>query len=406
MRKTLTEKTVSRLKAPATGRLEVFDTITPGFGLRITPSNSRTYFALYRIKGDRKQHRLTLGDAAEKSLSDARNAAKDALAMALDGKDPKLHRDAVVEANKAKDAQLAQDRFEAVARSYVTRYAKAKLRQWRAVELMIEKRLVKEWGARPIQSITRRDLIALLDVVGDKTPIMANRLQALLSKLFGWCVERGILEQSPAVGVKKPHKERSRDRVLSDDEIKAVWLAADAIGYPGGALVKLLLLTACRLNEIAQLTRPQIDGDLIVLPKTKNGRPHVVPITRQIDLVLKSLPTFKGEGDFLLTSTAGKRPMQNFADVKAKLDSLSGVSGWTFHDLRRTAASRMAKLGVMPHIIEVVLNHSSGALSGVAAVYNRYDYANEKREALKLWESEILRIIKGKVRFKVVGGRR
>lgn len=400
MRKKLTDKTVSETKKPAEGRLEFLDTITPGFGLRITPADTRTYFAMYRIKGDRKQHRLTIGDAGDKTLAAARATAQEAIAMAMAGKDPKLHRAAAVEVNKAEDAQLVQDRFETVARLYVERYAKANLRHWRAVELMIEKKLIKEWGDRSIHSFTRRDLIALLDAVGDKTPIAANRLQALLSKFFGWCVERGILEQSPAVGVKKQHKERSRDRVLADDEIRAVWLAADAVSYPGGALAKLLLLSACRLSEISRLTKVQIDDNLIVLPETKNGRPHVVPITLQIQAVLDSLPKFQGE--HLLTTTAGSRPIQNFSDTKARIDGLSGVSGWTFHDLRRTAASRLAQLEIPPYIIEAVLNHSSGTVSGVAAVYNRYNYAKEKRDALEKWGAEVMRIVRGGPQLKMV----
>lgn len=402
MRKKLTHKTVTETMKPPEGRLELLDTVTPGFGLRITPADTRTFFAIYRVKGDRKQHRLTIGDAATKTLAVAREEAQKAIAMAMAGKNPKLHRGGAVEANKAADVQTMEDQFENVARLYVERHAKAKLRHWRPIELMIEKKLIKEWGTRPIQHITRRDLVALLDAIGDKAPIMANRLQALLSRFFGWCVERGILDQSPAVGVKKPHKERSRDRVLSDDEIKAVWFAAAEVGYPGGSLAKLLLLSACRLNEIAQLTMPQIEGDLIVLPETKNGRPHVVPITKQISVALTSLPKFNGA--YLLTSTAGARPIQNFADIKAKIDTLSDTSGWTFHDMRRTAASRMAKLEIPPHVIEAVLNHSSGTVSGVAAVYNRYNYAKEKREALEKWGAEVARIVRSGPQLKVVRG--
>ncbi len=400
MRKTLTETVVTKTKAPADGRLELLDTITPGFGLRITPAGTRTYFAIYRINGDRKQHRLTIGDAAEKSLADARKAAQAAIASAQAGKDPKLRRVEAVEVNRAEDAAIIRDRFENVARQYIKLYVKPKLREARAVELMLEKKVIPEWKGRDIRSLTRREVVELLDKIGAATPVRANRIYSLLSRLFGWTLERGIIEQSPMAGLKKPHKERTRDRVLADEEIRAIWQACDVVGYPGGALARLLLLSACRLNEIARLTRAQIDGDLIMLPETKSGRAHVLPITKQIRTVLDALPEFGGE--YLLTSTAGKRPMQNFADTKAKLDKESRITGWTFHDMRRTAASSLGRLKVAPHIIEAVLNHSSGVISGVAAIYNRYSYSDEKRAALELWGREVDRIVAGKPRLTVV----
>jgi len=394
MRKNLTEITVQRLKPPDAGRLEVMDTATTGLGLRVTPAGTKTFFVLYRIKGERAQQRLTLGDAGAKSVADARREAQDAIAMAREGKNPKLRREAAVAENKAEDAATVAQLFENVARDYVTKHAKPKLKESRAVELHIENRLIPAWGGRPIGSIRKADVIDLLEGIGAKTPVQANRVFALLSRFFGWCVERDILTASPMAGLKKLYAETSRDRVLIEAEIRAVWQACDTVGYPGGALAKLLLLTACRLREISDLTDDMIGEDVIELAETKNGRAHLIPITKQIRAALKAMPRFKGE--YILTSTAGKRPMQNFADVKGKLDVASGVSGWTFHDLRRTAASNMARLKIQPHIIEAVLNHKSGTVSGVAAVYNRYSYLDEKREALERWGAEVARIVAGK----------
>lgn len=404
MRKTLTDVVVTRLAPPAVGRLEVLDTITPGFGIRVTPAGTRTYFVLYRVKGDRKQQRLTLGNVGEKSLKEARREAQEAIALAREGGSPKIRREIAVEANKADDAQTERDRFETVARTYIKQYVKPNLKQARPVELMIEKRLIPEWGQRSIHSITRRDLIALLDTIGEVTPIMANRVHARISHLFGWCVERAILESNPAIGMKKPHEERTRDRVLADDEIRLIWNACDVVGYPGGPLARLLLLSACRLNEIAQLTKDQRGENVITLPETKNGRPHLVPISKPMRAALDDLPKFKGA--YLLTSTAGERPSQNFADLKAELDKHSGVTGWVFHDLRRTAASCMARLKIAPHVIEAVLNHSSGAVSGIARVYNRYEYLEEKRAALEKWGTEVRRIVAGRAASNVVAMRR
>lgn len=394
MRKNLTEITVQRLKPPDAGRLEVMDTATTGFGVRITPAGTRTFFVLYRIKGERAQQRLTLGDAGSMKLAVARQAAKLAVEMAQEGKNPKLRREETVAENKAEDAATVAQLFENVARDYVTKHAKVKLKESRAVELHVENRLIPAWKGRPIQAIRKADVIELLEAIGANTPVQANRVFALLSKMFKWCVERDILDTTPMAGLKKLYDESSRDRVLTEGEIRAVWQACDTVGYPGGALAKLLLLTACRLREISDLTHSMVGEDVIELRETKNGRAHLIPITKQIRVVLKPMPRFKG--DYILTSTAGERPMQNFADVKARLDEASGVSGWTFHDLRRTAASNMARLKIQPHVIEAVLNHKSGTVSGVAAVYNRYSYLDEKQEALELWGAEVDRIVAGK----------
>jgi len=400
--KRLTEQTVTRLAPPAAGRLEILDSITPGFGLRVTPQGTRTYFVLYRIKGERRLQRLTLGTADALALGEARKAAKTAVELAMAGHCPKLARETAIAAAKAEDVQILADRFEEIAKDYVARHAKPNLRQWRAVERNITRELVSRWKGRSIQHITRRDIVAMLDEISDRpAPIMANRIHALTCKLFAWATERGVIDRSPAVGIKKPNAERTRDRVLTDEEIAKIWKAAEVVGYPGGPLVRLLLLSAARLNEIAQLTKAQAEGDELALAETKNGRPHLIPITPLIRAALDDLPKF--EGGFILTSTAGRRPMQNFTDIKLDLDKESGVTGWRYHDLRRTAASGMARLGIPPHIIEAVLNHSSGSVSGVARVYNRFDYAPEKRAALERWGAEVERIAAGKKRLKVVG---
>ncbi|MEQ8663117.1 MAG: integrase arm-type DNA-binding domain-containing protein [Gammaproteobacteria bacterium] len=400
MRKRLTEITVTRLKAPDSGRLEVHDTITSGFGVRVTPQGARTYFVLYRVAGDRKLRRLTLGDARKLKLADARQRAQEALALAQTGADPKARKEAAVAAERAVDEDFEKNRFSKVAELYISRYAKPNLRQWQPLERMFTGKLNPAWGERQISTITRRDVVELLDSIGDRAPVMANRVHALLSRFFGWCVEREIIDVNPVAGLKKPQKERSRDRVLTRAEIRALWAAAGEVGYPGGALVRLLLLTACRLNEIGQLTKDQVGEDALYLPETKNGRPHVLPVSKDVRSILGELPEF--EGPYVLTSTAGKRPMQNFSDIKAKLDELSGVTDWTYHDLRRTAASGMAELKIPPHVIEAVLNHASGTVSGVARVYNRFDYVKEKRLALERWAAEVARVVKGKAAAKVV----
>ncbi|MGE3652288.1 MAG: tyrosine-type recombinase/integrase [Reyranellaceae bacterium] len=396
MRRKITDALVTRLAAPEAGRVEVSDTITTGFGLRVTAQGTRTFHVVYRVKGDRRLRRMTLGDAKVVGLADARAAAKAAIELALTGADPAVRRKAEAAEERALDQETEAGTVAKVAEKYIERHAKPNLRTWRQVERTMQKHVVSAWGSRQVHSVARKDVIALLDKISAETPIMANRVHALLSRFFGWCIERDLIASSPMAGLKKPAKERSRDRVLMPAELRAVWKAADAIGYPGGPLVKLLMLTGCRLSEIANLTKAQIGTDMLTLPETKNGRPCLVPLTRAAKEVLDALPKF--EGPHVLTSTAGKRPISNFSDIKTALDDECQIDGWVMHDLRRTAASGMAELGIAPHVIEAVLNHQTGAVSGIARVYNRFDYAAEKRVALERWAAEVRRVVAAKAR--------
>jgi integrase len=225
---------------------------------------------------------------------------------------------------------------------------------------------------------------------------------AVIRKFFSWAVERSIIEVSPALHVKKPSAEASRDRVLSDAELRLIWLAAEALGYPYGPLVRLLALTGQRRSEIAGMRRDELSGALWTIPaqRTKNGRAHEVPLSTAAQAVLAALPRIAGS-DYVLTAN-GRGPASGFARAKNKLDAAVltlaqehaaerrqnepvRITPWRLHDLRRTMASGLARLGTSPHVIEAILNHRSGVVSGVAAVYNRHQYLDEKRAALEQW---------------------
>jgi integrase len=234
-----------------------------------------------------------------------------------------------------------------------------------------------------IKSITRRDVHAVLDhVIADGSPIAANRTFSAIRTLFGWALSRDIVETLPTAGVPRPAEEKSRDRVLNDSELKSVWHTAAKIGFPFGPLVQLLVLTAARRTEIAGLRWSEIveilpDRAVIVLPaeRTKNGVAHEIPLSAPAIAILKSLPRINGSA-FVLT-TNGEAASSDFGKKKRKLDALlpPGTPHWTLHDIRRTAATGMAKLGISLPVIERCLNHVGGSFGGIIGVYQKHEFA-------------------------------
>jgi integrase len=204
-------------------------------------------------------------------------------------------------------------------------------------------------------------------------------------KFFNWCISRGLLEISPCAGVGTPTRERARHRTLSDEELTAVLAAARELGHPFGSIVQVLALTAQRRDEVGRLTWDQLDLEqaVWVMPPehAKNSKPHLVHLSAPVLQLLRSTPRL-GE---LVFSGDGTTLFQGFSKSKARLDRLSGVSDWTLHDLRRTAVSGMARLGIAPHVADKILNHQSGTISGVAAVYQRHEFLLERRHALNTW---------------------
>jgi integrase len=222
---------------------------------------------------------------------------------------------------------------------------------------------------------------------------------ATLSKMFSWLVQHRRVEKNPCAGVHRPDTPKSRDRVLTDAEIVKFWSASGAEQF--GALLKLLLLTGCRLNEVAGMRRSELSEDLSTwtLPgeRTKNHRPHVVPLP---PMARQLIETMAEEGRFVFTTT-GDSPVSVGSKIKKRLDKAMKIPPWRLHDLRRTAATGMAELGIPPHIVEAALNHISGAKAGVAGTYNRAAYAAEKKAALERWASHIMGLVAGR-KAKVV----
>ncbi len=322
------------------------------------------------------------------------------------GEDPVAEKKARIQAAQAQ----VRDSVETVVELFMERHVRPKLARPDEAQSLFDKDVLPRIGHKLIKEVTRRDVIELVDRVVDRgSPYRANSVLAAVRKLFNWSIERGIVDASPVVGIGMPQKIEQRDRILEDDEIKTVWGAFENLGYPFGPLFKLLLLTGQRRNEVAKMRWCDIDLDNRVwtLPKemTKAHRLHTVPLSEQAIEIIETLPHIAGS-DLVFTTGKGRNrekpnrmnvPVRGFGKAKARVDRWLGIPDWRLHDLRRTAASGMARFGTPINVLSKILNHaSSGAQGGVTAIYNRYAYEDEKRIALEKWGSHVDHIVTGR----------
>ncbi|KZX94493.1 MULTISPECIES: tyrosine-type recombinase/integrase [unclassified Sulfitobacter] len=386
-------------------RQEVPDSLMTGLYLVVQPSGRKGWQVRYRF--GKKHRRMTLGKYPLLSLAEARTRASEVLIAAQDGRDPAGEKEAETKA-RVEIEQSGRDKVSTLVDQFGKRHL-SKLKTGEAVKREMDRHVVAAWGERDVHHITKRDVIDLLDGIADSGRVVtANRVRAYLSKFLNWCVERDIIDQSPAIGIKPVAKEQSRERVLSDDEIRWLWIACTRHGQPWGHLCKMLLLTGQRLGEVAKMTDDEVSGDLWHLDadRTKNGRAHDVPLSEPARDVLESVKRIKGDKGYVFTTT-GRSPLQGYhkgrnyigermAEVASEeLGEPVVIPHWTFHDLRRTAATGMARLGIPVRVTEAVLNHVSGSAGGIVSVYQRHDYADEKRDALNAWARMVVDLVEG-----------
>jgi integrase len=246
-----------------------------------------------------------------------------------------------------------------------------------------------------VAGITVSDLATIVDRKAGSAPIMANRLVAALKPFWRWMASRGHCAQDAADRLDKPARERARDRVLSPAELGAIWSACGLVGGPWSALFKLLILTAQRREEVAAMRWVELDlaQGLWRIPaeRTKTGRPHTVHLSGLAVEVLTGLKRVPGTGE-LVFSTTGVTPMSGFSKAKARLDALSGISNWRLHDLRRTAVTAMADLGVDATVADRVLNHvGAGTMGTVKRVYQRSELLDQRKDALERWSAYVVK---------------
>jgi integrase len=378
----LTAKSVDSSK-PTNKRREVPDALLPGLYLVVQPSGAKSWAVRYRYGGRPRKH--TLGAYPALDLKTARELGAKALRAAARGADPA--------------GEKKQERGTSVAgvvEEFIEKHCQRnhRPRTLKETERLLHLYMVSPWGGRAIGSISRAEIRAMLDkIVANGAPVLANRVHSVVRKLFGWALEHEIIAVSPLAGLKAPAVEKSRDRVLSDDELSTVWNAAGRIEPIYGSMVKLLILTGQRRGEIASMEWREIDTvkRLLSLPseRVKNARAHDVPLSSQALAVIEQLPRISERYVFSINGTG---PINGFGKPKERLDKLCGFSDWTIHDIRRTVASGMARLGVGLPVIEKVLNHTSGSFAGIVGVYQRHDFAGEKKAALELWCEHIARL--------------
>lgn len=398
MAKALTAVSVEKVKA-SDRRQEIPDGLVPGLYLVLQPSGKRSWAVRYRKAGATRK--LTLGAYPIVSLADARAAARLALGEVATGADPATQK---VIARAIQSDPLRT--FEVACRRYVTMLKKKGNRTWREparqLGLVPPKRkrgepasddveafdlakggLVERWRLRPLDSITTDELIAELDA---QAPVQANRFLNTLRTLWKFALSPRVKlsTTNPLEGLKRETPERSRDRVLSDDELRRVWDAAQDLGQPWTSLVRVLILSGQRRDEVARLPWSEIDLSdrkwLIPKERAKNGEPHIVYLSPAIVEELEALPR---DGEYLFSR--GTVPVGDFTQAKARLDELSGVSEWVFHDLRRTMATRLVELGEPANVVEGLLNHRSGTKAGIGGVYNRAQMEPQRYRASYSW---------------------
>ncbi len=408
MKTRLQDQKIRSAKAPAGGRLELKDSNVDGLMIRVTSGGVKSFCLVYKVPGEHpdgpsktgkarkgKPHRMTLGTYPMLSLADAREQARLLLEQVDQGIDPRPVR--VLAAREAYTNTVA-----AVAKRFVAQECKGHIKSWKRVERTLAMHVLPALGSIPIADIKRADINKLIDVLVDEDreggpmPGAAREVRKHVHHLFDFAVDRGTIDSNPAHKLKRKILKSNGDahRPLEDDELKAIWHAACKIGYPFGDWVRLLMLTGARRSEWAEASRSEIDFGSrthnIPADRYKTGIPHTVPLTDPAWEIVDALPIWNG-GDYLFSTTGGAKAINSAGAAKKKIDKLAGpMAEWKIHNFRVTAETRMAKLGINPDHFEAVLGHVK---QGMQKVYNRHDYEAEKRAALDLYATHLMRVV-------------
>jgi integrase len=383
----LTSRFVSSTAAPASGRVEHWDTVVRGLGLRVTSNGAKSWVVMYRHQG--RKRRLTLGTFPPLPLADARRQAAEALRGVALGKDP---------AGRKKEERAAET-FGDIAEQYVEIYAKKEKRSWLEDRRALDRDLLPRFKHRKAASITRRELRKLLREIVDRgAPILANRTLEIARRIYNWALDEEIesVEVNPFAGMKPISEAKRRDRVLSDDEVLKVWDKVTVEKATTAARYRLGLLTGQRPGEIRKMRWQDLDlgSGWWTIPGefTKNARMHRVPLAGLAVLILKELATQQMHPEWVFPSQTRNGSVRANTNQVARIRKATGVD-FTPHDLRRTVGTNITGLGFSRFVMHRVLNHTE---SGVGEVYDLYEYDREKRAALEAWSRRLEEIIAGK----------
>ena len=393
----LTDRFVDALK-PTARRQEYFDSHTRGLAIRVSESGRKVWVLLYRTQPNRERQlasrlrRLTLGQYPDLDLKKARKQAQIERGNIAEGGDPAADKQTARRAS-AKTGDAIAD----LAKEYIAKWAKPNKRSWRDDQRMLDAEVLPHWKNRKVKDLSRRDVRELIEAIAERgSPITANRCLALIRKMLNFAIEKDWIESNVASRIQKPGTERSRERVLTDDEIRLVWTAFESERPAMCGLLRLRLLTAQRGGELAQVRWADIEGDWLTIPGaiTKNKLAHRVPLTQAAQDVLAAVPHIEG-CDYVFAGRGVNKPLgdakkggsRTAERVLAKLQETNpAIETFDFraHDLRRTASTRMAEAGIAQADIAKILNHTEGG-PRATHVYNRYQYDKEKRVALETW---------------------
>jgi integrase len=388
----LSPDTIRKLTCPPGKRdCLVFDGQQRGLAVRVTATGSKTFLAQYTAIGQRR--RVPLGSCDAIALADARRATQAIMGEVAQGRDPSAERK-----ETAAKARAAADRerltFAALIDSWHAlhlfrkrdRYAREAVRALRSA-------LPRHLG-EPAEALSRAGVVRALDAMARQGhTAMASRTAAYGRACYQWAIKRGSIVANPFSALPAMEPRPKRERVLSDNELGAVWRAAETMGSPFGTIVRILILTGQRREEAAGLAWSELSSDLfiwtIASERAKNGHAHIVPLALPARKILSSLPR---AGNVAMPGDSGG-PFNGWSKAKARLDIAAGITGWALHDLRRTLATGLQKLGVRLEVTEAVLNHISGSRAGIVGIYQRHDWANEKRAALDAWAAHVMGIV-------------
>jgi integrase len=381
----LTLNRIDILKCPEGKRdMLVFDDEQRGLGVRVTASGGKTYLAQYNWHG--RKRRIPLGSCGALSLAKARDAVRAIMGDVAKGIDPAAERKKAKAGEALTLAALLSDWQALHLASKRPRYASEAVRALRNA--------FSRYLDLPAADLGRAAVVKVLDAMARRGSVaMAARTAAYGKAAYGWGVKRGSLANNPFASLPVAPTER-RERVLTDDEIAAIWRATDGPG-PFNGIVRMLLLTGQRREEVAGMTWAELSDDLstwtIPASRAKNGATHIVPLSAQAQDLLRGVPR---SGELAFPGLRGT--FNGFSPAKATLDAKSGVTNWRLHDLRRTMATGLQRLGVRLEVTEQVLNHVSGSRAGIVGVYQRHDFASEKRAALEAWGNQVLAVVEGR----------
>ncbi len=372
-----------------------------GLSLRVSPTGKKSWVITARRPGAKNPSRFTLGDYGDMTLTEARDAARDFKEQLRKNIDPVAEKQKAHAANRER---MAND-FSSLGQLFIERHVnKLRASTARDYTRIVDKVLTPIWGKRPIADIQGAEIISLIDQEESRAPVQARLTFAVARKLFAFAVERQLIPVSPFAGLKAPAAPRARDRILSDEEVSIFWNATEDIGWPYAPAYKFLLITGQRREEVSGLAWIEINIDkaewVIPAEKAKNGKAHTIDLSPLALEIIEKQPKLGA----LVFASNGDKPLNGWSRAKKRLDAamarhrpdtgmMQDIPAWRNHDLRRTAASGMAALGIAPHIVERVLNHVSGSTGGLVAVYQHHDYRKERKAALIGWGRKVEQIV-------------